>query len=347
MTSESDVAKADRYRAGLEPFLARAIADARDVEVTGVAPISSVGNARRPWRFDVAWGPGGERRHLRCVMLVKVPEGQLETELAPEFAALQVLHPCGVPVPRPLWLDRAGDAFGEPFFATEWLPGVADLELMRRAPGDPQARAVALGVADAAACLHTVDWEAAGVDFLPPVTAAGAAVAQLDEWQEKFARQRMEPLPAMTYAFDWLRDRAPRAARVSIVHGDFRFGNVLYDDDRVTAVLDWELVHLGDPLEDLAWAYRTKWNMAQLLPLDDFLDRYTVAGGLTVDAESFRWHRTFVEVKHTVISLTAARSFADGRTTWLRHADRASMAAPFLRRGYDLMKPDVGAELPS
>jgi aminoglycoside phosphotransferase (APT) family kinase protein len=345
MTAESDRAKADRYRAGLEPFLAGLIPNATNVEVSGVTPISSVGNARRPWRFDVEWRAGGDRERLRCVMLVKVPEGQLETELASEFAALQVLHPRGVPVPRPLWLDSVGDAFGEAFFATEWLPGVADLELMRRPPGDPQARAVALGVADAAACLHTVDWEGAGVGFLPRVTAEGAAVAQLDEWEEKFARQRLEPLPALAYAFDWLRDRAPRAARVSMVHGDFRFGNVLYDHDRVTAVLDWELVHLGDPLEDLAWSYRTKWNMAQLLPLDDFLDRYTAASGLAVDAECFRWYRMFVEVKHTVISLTAARSFADGRTTWLRHADRASMTTPFLRRCYDLMQSAVGAEL--
>ena len=58
-----------------------------------------------------------------------------------------------------------------------------------------------------------------------------------------------------------------------MVHGDFRFGNVLYDDTRVTAMLDWEMVHLGDPLEDLAWAYRTRWSLEQFVPLDEFVAR--------------------------------------------------------------------------
>jgi aminoglycoside phosphotransferase (APT) family kinase protein len=333
----SDAALSAHYEAGLRAFLAARLDGASDVAVSGVAPISSVGNARRPWRFDVQWSARGSRESLRCVMLVKVPEGQLETELGPEFAALRALHPRGVPVPRPLWLDAGGEAFGEPFFATEWLPGTADLELMRRPPGDPQARGVGLGVADAAARLHTVECPPEELAFLAPVTPETAAGAQLDEWEEKFARQRMEPLPAVAYAFDWLRERRPTAPRVSVVHGDFRFGNVLYDGPRVTAMLDWEMVHLGDALEDVAWAYRTKWNLDQLLPLDEFVDHYEAASGLAVDADRFRWYRAFVEVKHTVISLTAARSFADGRTTWLRHADRASMATPFMRRCFDLI----------
>lgn len=343
MTTVPDAETATRYRDGLRHWLGSQLAGAEQIEVDGLEPISSVGNARRPWMFDVSWRHGDEARAVRCVMLVKVPEGQLETELGPEYAALQVLNVHGVRTPRPLWIDPDGSAFGEPFFVTEWVPGTASMELMQRPVGDPQPRAIAEGMADVAAAAHSVDWEAAGVDFLPHVTRESAATAQLDEWEEKFHRQRMEPLPVVVYAFEWLRDNAPIASRVSIVHGDFRFGNVLYDGPRVTAMLDWEMVHLGDPLEDLAWAYRTRWGLEQFMPIDDFLARYSAASGIAIEPEHFRWYRMFVEVKHTVISITAGRSFNDGRTTWLRHADRASMAVPFMSRFFEMLAAPVEA----
>jgi len=327
-----DADTAARFRAGLERWLHTQIEGARDIVVDNLEPISSVGGARRPWQFDVRYALEGEERGLRAVMLVKVPGGQLETVLDPEFAALRVLHAHGVPTARPLWIDPDGVACGDPCFFTEWVPGTASLDLMQRPVDDPQRRAVALGMADVAAALHTVDWESAGVDFLPIVTRETAALAQLDEWEDTFLRQRMEPLPVLVYAFAWLRDRVPVASRVAMVHGDFRFGNILYDESGVTAMLDWEMVHLGDPLEDLAWAHRTRWSLEQLLSIDEFIARYTSASGLAVDSGAFHWHRMFAEVKHTVISLTAARSFTDGRTTWMRHADRASMAAPFMAR---------------
>jgi aminoglycoside phosphotransferase (APT) family kinase protein len=339
--ADTDADTAARYRTGLQHWLSAQIEGAAHIVVDNVEPISSVGGARRPWQFDVRYRVGDAVRSLRAVMLVKVPGGQLETELGPEFAALRVLHAHGVPTARPLWIDPDGVACGEPCFVTEWVPGTASLDLMQRPEDDPQRRAVAEGMADVAAALHAVDWEAAGVDFLPVVTRETAAIAQLDEWEDTFLRQRMEPLPTLVYAFSWLRDGVPVAPRVSMVHGDFRFGNVLYDESGVTAMLDWEMVHLGDPLEDLAWAHRTRWSLEQFLPLDEFVARYTAASGIGVDAEAFRWHRMFAEVKHTVISLTAARSFSDGRTTWLRHADRASMHAPFMTRFYEMLAAEA------
>ena len=340
MTGSPDADTAARYRAGLERWLPTQIDGAHEIVVDNVEPITSVGGARRPWRFDVRWCDSDvdtTPRSLRAVMLVKVPGGQLETELGPEFAALRVLHAHGVLTAPPLWIDPDGVACGEPCFVTEWVRGTASLDLMQQPEDDPQRRAIAEGMADVAAALHTVDWESAGVDFLPPVTCETAALSQLEQWEDTFLRQRMEPLPTLVYAFAWLRDRVPVAQRVSMVHGDFRFGNVLYDGLDVTAMLDWEMVHLGDPLEDLAWSHRTRWSLERFLPLDEFVARYTAASCITVEPDDFLWHRMFAEVKHTVISLTAARSFTDGHTTWLRHADRASMAAPFMTRFFAML----------
>jgi aminoglycoside phosphotransferase (APT) family kinase protein len=317
----------------LEAFVTAQLADARAVRVVDLAAISSVGNARQAWGFDVQWRAGADEQTLSCVMLVKAEAGQLETQVGPEFHTVRSLWDTGVPVARALWVDETGDAIGHPFFVTERVAGTADMSLLRRSPDDADARAVAIDLARAAARLHEVDWQLLGVArFLSPVDITTAASAQLDYWEDIFVRQRLEPLPVLVFAFDWLRDHPPATRRVSIVHGDLRFGNLLYDGGRVTALLDWEMVHLGDPIEDLAWAYRSLWSLEKFLPLDEFLGCYSDATGSPVDADHFLFWRLFGELKHSIISLTAARSFADERTRNIRHADRATTVTTYLTR---------------
>ena len=129
----------------------------------------------------------------------------------------------------------------------------------------------------------------------------------------------------------------PEAERISIVHGDLRFGNLLHDEGRLTALLDWEMVHLGDPVEDLGWVYRrcgartarcrsrSSWPPTRRRP----------AG--PVDPDRLRWYQLFSEVKHSVISLTAARSFHERRTPNLRLADRAATVSAFMTRFLELI----------
>ncbi|MEO8691874.1 MAG: phosphotransferase family protein [Acidimicrobiales bacterium] len=327
------VAETRSLRDDLESFVAAQMPGAHDVEVVDLVPISSVGNARQAWGFAVQWRDGDKVERVSCVMLVKAEAGQLETQVAPEFGTVRALWGTGVPVARALWMDPTDGALGNPFFITERVAGTADMSLLRRAADDPEARTIALDLADAAARLHRVDWRAMGVgDILPAVTTDKAVLAQVAYWEEIFERQRLEPLPVLVFAFDWLRDHPPATDRVSIVHGDLRFGNLLYDDGHITALLDWEMVHLGDPVEDLAWAYRSLWSLEKFLPVDDFLSRYCELTGFTVTADHFLYWRLFNEVKHSIISLTASRSFDDGRTRNIRHADRATTVTTYLSR---------------
>ena len=326
-------ADAPTMRVRLESFLATQMPDMREISVQDLAPISSVGNARQAWGFDVQWRKGSEVERRSCVMLVKAEAGQLETAVEPEFNTVRSLWGTGVPVARALWMDPTNEAIGSPFFVTERVAGTADMSLLRRPRDDPDARAIALDVAIAAARLHQTDWRALGVDkFLPTVTVREAARAQINYWEELFRRQRLEPLPVVVFAFDWLHDHLPPTDRVSIVHGDLRFGNLLYDGGHISALLDWEMVHLGDPVEDLAWAYRSLWSLEKFLPVDEFLSRYCELTGFTVTPDHFLHWRLFSEVKHSIISLTAARSFNDGRTRNIRHADRASTVTTYLSR---------------
>ncbi|HUP73067.1 MAG TPA: phosphotransferase family protein [Acidimicrobiales bacterium] len=320
-------------RTRLQSFVAAQLPAASDVTVLDLAPISSVGNARQAWGFEVQWRDGDDIERVSCVMLVKAEAGQLETHIAPEFNTVRSLWGSGVPVARALWMDATSDAIGNPFFVTERAAGTADMSLLRRPADDPDARAIAIDLANAAALLHQIDWDGLGIaDVLPSVTIANAARTQIMYWEELFRRQRLEPLPVAVFAFDWLHDHPPPTGHVSIVHGDLRFGNLLYDGGRISALLDWEMVHLGDPVEDLAWAYRSLWSLEKFLPVDEFLALYCQRTGATVTADHFLFWRLFSEVKHSVISLTAARSFNDGRTRNIRHADRATTVTTYLSR---------------
>jgi aminoglycoside phosphotransferase (APT) family kinase protein len=314
----------------LQAFLAAHLDDARDIRIENLAPISA-GNARQTWEFDARWIGGEGERKVGCVMLRKAGAGQLETELAIEFKTVRALWGSGVPVARALWIDAEGNWLERPSFVMERVAGATDLLPLLKPEGATQSHAIARQMAVVAARLHTLDWRRMGVDFLLPTTPETAAAQQISYWEALFLKHRMEPHPVMVAAFIWLREHQPIARRISIVHGDFRLGNVLYEEDRINAMLDWEMVHLGDPVEDLAWAYRSLWS-PQSFSLDEFVRRYTELSGVHVDPETLLFYRLLGEVKHSIISLTGARSFADGRTRNLFLADRASTITAYLQQ---------------
>ena len=325
---------------GLLQFLQENVPGAEDVRVDNLAPIQSVGNARQPWGFDVRWRDGGVSHHVDCVMLVKAPAGQLETELGPEFNVMRSLWETGVPVPRTLWMDGEGRWIERPFFITEKVPGTANFTPLRQPEAARTARAITEQFVAIAAELHTVDWKKQGVDFLEVPTRETAAARQIAYWEALFLRHRMEPSPVVVHAFEWLKEHQPVADRISIVHGDYRFGNFLYDGNRITALLDWEMVHLGDPVEDLAWAYRWMWTPEPFMPLEEFLARYTELSGIQVRPETLLYYRLFNELKHAMIALTGARAFADGRTRNLRMADRVTAITRYMLQFMDWL-PDL------
>ena len=143
--------------------------------------------------------------------------------------------------------------------------------------------------------------------------------------------QALEPQPTLELALAWLRAHQPVAQRVTLVHADYRTGNFLVDGDKITGVLDWEMVHLGDPLEDVAWACLRLWRWAGdgriggLLPRQEFYRRYENASGLKVDEASIRFWEVLGNVKMAVICLTGARSFSEGRSNDAIHAFTACL----------------------
>lgn len=332
--SPSSPGAAENLVARLQRILEANLEGARDIQIDNLAPITA-GNARQAWEFDVRWLDGGEERKVSCVMLRKAEAGQLETDLAREFRIVAALWGSGVPVARALWMDSEGRWLERPSFIMEKVAGATDFFALLKPEAAERSRAIAQQLATIAARLHTLDWRKLGVDFLPATTPETAAAQQISYWESLFLKHRMEPHPVMVAAFIWLKEHQPIARRISIVHGDFRFGNFLYEEDRINAMLDWEMVHLGDPVEDIAWAYRSLWGPQAFLSLDEFVSRYTELSGISVDPDTLRFYRLLGEVKHSIISLTGARSFMDGRTRNLFLADRASTITSYLMQFLD------------
>ncbi len=321
--------------------LAALIADreraTRAPEIADFRPVSG-GNARAAFAFDVVWEDGSPPR--ACILLLQAKAGQLEQELGPEFDALSLLAGDEIPSPTPYWVDRDGTWLGSPGFVMERVAGEGDLRGLLDPAHRARNRAVALALARSAARLHGADWRARGFDALRVPEPERVALRQLDFWEELFEKHRMEPLPAVVDAFHWLRAHAPVARHVCIVHGDLRFGNVLYEDDSLTALLDWEMVHLGDPCEDLAWAYHPLWSPEPQLDFDSFVAAYRGSCDIEVPDDSLLFYRLFGEIKHAVISLTGARAFNRRETDNLRLADRMTWLPECLEQFYAWL-PDL------
>ena len=316
----------------LHAFLTERVPEATDIRIDDLTPVSG-GNARKAYAFDLVMGEKDGHVDIPCIMLMQAGAGQLESDLEAEFRVLEALHGTGVPAPRALWLDADGSALGAPTVIMERVTGETDFLALRAPEPAGRNKAIALAFADAAAKLHTVPIDTLG--FLGSTNRETTAAEQVALWEAQFLKHRMEPHPGIAFAFQWLKTHAPVAERISLVHGDYRLGNFLFEDERIIALLDWEMAHLGDPAEDIAWAYRALWTPEIHLPIDDFVARYHAAGGPTIRPENLLFYRLFGEIKHAVISLTAARSFADGRTNNLRLADRMTLALPCIKQFLD------------
>ncbi|MEV0775449.1 phosphotransferase family protein [Streptomyces sp. NPDC050428] len=168
-----------------------------------------------------------------------------------EFRVISALHPTAVPVPEPLLLCEDTDVLGAPFYVMEYVRGTPYRTAEQLAPlGPERTRAVLLGLVDTLVELHAVDPSAVGLgDFGRP---EGFLDRQLRRWSKQLDASRNRDLPGVDELHAALGRSLPHSPAPTVIHGDYRLDNVLIgDDDRIKAVLDWEMSTLGDPLTDL------------------------------------------------------------------------------------------------
>ena len=274
---------------------------------------TSTGFSRENWVFDATWN--GETRAL---IARRDPVGSvLETDRAVETAVLRALERTDVPSPPLLWVDLDGSRCDRPCLVMELVPGVCDsFALDGDRPLDERVT-LAHRIYDLLAQIHLLDWRALGLDEAMSDPSSSAALAALAHWESELHRVQLGPEPELAYVISWLREHAPTNDVVTLVHGDFKPGNLLLLDDEVSAVLDWETAHLGDPHEDLGWVTNPLRAAEHRIPgswePDDLFARWSSITGMEVDPERVRWWQVLANLKLAVIVLTGSHAWVDGR----------------------------------
>lgn len=308
------------------------------------APVSVDGLTKFPAGFS--WITYGVRLHdfpaaREAILRIGPPFGLFAPYSAmPEFESLSALATSRVPAPRVYLASDDPATLGAPFFLSQMVEGETPLPWGtqgQQLEGERRA-SLAADFIDALASLHVFDWRATPLaKWGEGVTLDNAAHLQIDAWEARFRRWALRPHPMAHRTLSWLRDRAPNAQRLSLVHGDYRLGNFLERNGRITAILDWELVHLGDPIEDLGWAFLPQYRsgtslVCGLAEESEFLARYEAQSGLTAPRGTLKFYIVFSLLKLAFTHMAAARCFEDGLFNDMRMPAMATQIAPVFRQ---------------
>jgi len=317
-------------------FLQRRLPDAVDLRLGDISRVAT-GLSRENWVFDLSWAEreDASATHLRPLIVRRDPEGGLlDTDRTTEFGVLRALEPTTIPAPRALWLDADGSELGRPSLVMERGTGSCDyFALNGERPLDRRV-ALAESFADLLADIHLVDWKALGLDKVLTNPGADAAQVSLDEWSSVLRADQVEPLPELELMADWLQAHVSPSPRVVLVHGDFKAGNMLLDDnDDVVLLLDWELARLSDPHEDIGWITQPLRTREHLIPgaweIDQLLDRYTRRSGIEIDAARIRWWNVMSCFKTAVMQVTGLGSYLADHTDVMYRLTNGCVLAAF------------------
>ena len=229
-----------------------------------------------------------------------------------EYPFMRFAHDNGLPVPRVLWLEGDREGLGEKFMVMEKAPGInlgTGIALPGRVDKKPL-RALARLLAK----LHNTPWEKASSEILHAarlpvsgdISINSAFETTLARWIEFSARSGNSPSPALEASIQWLADNIPESqSRLSLLHGDVGFHNILFLEGKITALLDWELADLGDPARDLALVRGV---VEQQVPWSDFVRWYREAGGGDVSESALSYYQIYGVAISLILERTGLES---------------------------------------
>jgi len=279
--------------------LAAALSAQLDGAAIGDLQRLSGGASRETWQFTADG---------RTLILQRQRSGDVRN-MGTEVAALRAAAAFGVPVAQIVAASNDAGALGAAFMVLTHVPGET---IARKILRDDEFATARLNLtrdcAAALAHLHSID------------PAAVPGVVEIDQ----IAQYRAvldgvgAPHPTFELAFRWLDEHRPPAGATCVVHGDFRLGNLMVDRRGLAAVLDWELVHLGDPMEDLGWMCVKAWRFGSPRPVagvgqyEELIDAYATEAGHRVHLEVVRWWEVLGTLKWGIMCIMQAQSHLTG-----------------------------------
>lgn len=304
------------------------------VTVDGMRRLSG-GASRETWSLD-ARGRDGTRREL---ILRRDPGGHRgSTSRATEYDVLVAAHRAGVAAPEPLLLLGPDDELGDGFVMCRVAGETIARKILRDDEYAGARTRLTRQCGEQAARIHAVDPASLGTAALPVL-----GVREQIEQYRGVLDALGEPHAAFELGLRWLDEHAPPDPPdgPALVHGDFRNGNFVVDADGLRAVLDWELAHLGDPVEDLGWLCVKSWRFGVAdRPVGGFgdyatlLDAYTSAGGHAVELGALRYWEALGTLKWGVICAMQATLHTSGA---LRSVELAALGRRVAEMEWDLL----------
>jgi aminoglycoside phosphotransferase (APT) family kinase protein len=259
------------------------------------------------------------------------PPDEVHAGMELEAAALRRAAAAGAPVPAVLTASNSTEPLGNPYLVCEFVEGETIVRKIARTLDEASRAALLRQCATALACIHRADPGGIGLPAADPLPDARR---RLDEMGDTTA--------TFEYAFRWLEHHRPAPAPPVLAHGDFRMGNLIVDNGRLAAVLDWELTHIGAAADDLAWFCIRAWRFGApkelgaggLGSIDEFVTAYQEAGGAAIDRGALHWWLVLATLRWGVICRYQYERHRSGQT---RSVELAAIGRRVCETEYDLL----------
>lgn len=312
----------------LKPVVSEAMGS--DVDIFSLTRLSG-GASRETWRCTATTRGEDTDLILQRGRVVTAGAGGSSAGMHAEGIVLRAVEAAGVPVAHAYAFDGGVEKLGAPFLLTSFVAGeTIARKIQRDAVYAPARDVLVADLGAAAAKLHSVPLDA---------VAHLNVVDQVEQY-----RMVLDALghahPAFELGFRFLESNRPTASATALVHGDFRLGNIIVGSTALAAVIDWELAHLGDPMEDLGWLCVRAWRFGGRLPVAglgtyrELFDAYEQAGGAKVDPEGVRWWEILGTLKWGIMCIMQANAHLSGLS---RSVELAAIGRRVCENEYDLL----------
>lgn len=274
------------------------------------------GASRDSWWLDVSLGEAQRALVMRADTATQMFDEALTRE--EEFRVMRAAHEAGVKVAPMRYLCTDDRVIGYSFFIMDAMPGISIGRKVVHQPELAAARArLPEQMAEQLALIHRLD--AASLPFLRPphagLTPAETVVAQTYAILDQLGVKN----PAWEWTLRWAKNHAPTPDALTVIHGDFRLGNMLVTEAGLSAVIDWEFAHIGDPNEELAYPCMRDWRFGQgqlrfggIADRETFLQAYERHSGRTVNRAAVDWWEIMGNIRWGVICLSQANRHLSG-----------------------------------
>jgi aminoglycoside phosphotransferase (APT) family kinase protein len=307
-----------------------------DVAIDNLRALTG-GASRTTWAFDAVTP---DERH--SLILRIGPPDDVHAGMELEARAQAAAAAAGAPVPHVLVADDSPAALGNPFLICDEIKGETIVRRIQRQLDEAGRTRLLLQCAEALAAIHRAETND------PKLSTQN----ELGEWRERLDAMG-DTTATFEWAFRWLAAHRPAPSPLRLAHGDYRMGNLIIDGSELAAVLDWELVHIGEVYEDLAWFCIRAWRFGTpadraaggLGSVEDFLRAYERAGGAQVDRVAFHWWLVLATLRWGVICRYQAERHLSGQT---RSVELAAIGRRVCETEWDLLNlldnsiPDAG-----